>query len=107
MVCVKIPQEHREFLESNPRLAQMVGNTVTHLIEIYSKVEGLKELVRRPELLASLIDVGTVDQATAFVNVAMEAAQNGAIKIDNVSKEVFEKVKEQLGDSAFTTDFTK
>lgn len=102
MIATKIPMEYRIFIEANPRLAKVVGNVIGNLVETYEKIEGIKDILKDPNYLAALIDVGTVDQASSFVDKALESAKS-AIKINNVSREVLDLVKEKLGKDAFET----
>lgn len=103
LIAVKIPIEHRAFLEANPRFAKTVGTVVGNLVEVYEKIEKMKDMLKDPKLLKSLIDVGTAEQANVFIDIALEAAKGSAIKIDNVSREVLDRVKEELGKDALET----
>ena len=103
LICVKIPKEQTAFLEANPRLVKVVGNVVGNLVDVYGKIEKMSDTLKDPNFLTELIDAGTVDQAIEFVNMALKSAKDGAIMIDNVSREVLDKVKEKLGKEVIET----
>lgn len=105
LFVVKIPIEHRAFIEANPRVAKVIGSSISQLVEIYEKIEKAKSIITDPNFISSFIDNGTVEQALKFINAALESAKGDTAKINNVSREVLDLVKEKLGNDIFETIF--
>ncbi len=103
VACLKMPTEHMDFVKGNPRLAKVIGTSIVSLMEIYSKIEVLKDMIKDKNFIAPLLDKGTPEEAVKFIEAAIEASTTSFVNLKDVSREALEQIKERLGSNLVET----
>jgi hypothetical protein len=107
MACIRIPVGHQEFLEANPRVAQVVGKMLMTIHELSQGIEIMKSMMRDSDKLVHLIEDGTREDLEAFVEAALLSQQeDGILHVKNLPPGAYEKIKERLKGKATETYLT-
>ena len=105
MAALKMPTAHMGFIRRNQQVAQKVGKLMVMLTDMAKSVQGLKEILGKPELFKQYIEDGTEEELAGFLKACLEISNNpeGVFHVKGISEKAFDAVVSKMGDHVVAT----
>lgn len=105
MTAIRMPKRFFQFIQDNPRVAQVVGSGIVAISQCEQHIADVKEVFSDPASMETILEKGTKEELAEFLKAALDGSEFGVQRFDDLPDGTLEKIKEELGENVHISEF--